>query len=379
MTEEKTPEYVVDEELDGSLRYRETIGDDDGGTFRDCTLWVPGNDKQVSCLRFYDFEQRFGSVAVPVEGIGNVNTNPEHRRKGYISTLMRRALAGSADRVDASFLFGISRLYGNFGFTSCLAASWFTLWLKYAEGATCPDTLKAESLKKEDVPAVNALFNKAHGFRPWTRVRTDTVALRLFNAQAWKPGPETIVWKEGETIRAYAVMEGYGYGWGHSALKVIEATADAPDSALAMMSHLREKGLERGVDTVNIHEPADSAIGRTVRLMGGKYYREYNADGGGMGLILNRNSLIDAMEEELARRAGNLNAVSEICAALKSGELIPDSARLMRLLTGYFSWEDAKHAGEHGPDGFGDTLAVMFPGGGTQTLHEPFAHRLDGY
>jgi predicted acetyltransferase len=112
-------------------------------------------------MRFYPFEQRFGSVAVPVEGIGDVNTLPDHRKKGYVSKLMRRALAGMADRVDASFLFGISRLYQNFGFTSCLGGSWFTLWLKYAEALRCPDNIKPEPFSKEDLPAINE-FRLSH-------------------------------------------------------------------------------------------------------------------------------------------------------------------------------------------------------------------------
>ena len=379
MKEEKTPQYVVDEQIEDSLRYTETIGDNERGGFRECALWVSGNDEHVSSMRYYPFEQRFGSVAVPVEGIGDVSTHPDHRKKGYVSKLMRRALAGTAERVDAAFLFGISRLYQNFGFTSCLGGSWFTLWLKSAEGSTCPDTLKAMPLTRDDLPAINELFNRAHHLRPWTRVRTETVALRLFQNQAWRPGPETVVWKEGAVVRAYVVLEGYGYGWGREQIKVSEAIADSPESASAVLALLRERGLERGVDTATINEPPDSVVGRSVRLLGGEYHQKYNADGGGMGLILNRASLIDGLKDEFARRIGGSGAVGDVCAALGSGELVPDSAGLMRLLIGFWSWEDAKHAGVKEPDRFAELMPSLFPGSGNQILPAAYAYGLDGY
>jgi predicted GNAT family N-acyltransferase len=379
MKEEKTPQYVVDETLEDSLRYTETIGDNERGGYRECALWVSEHDKPVSSMRFYPFEQRFGSVAVPVEGIGDVNTLPDHRKKGYVSKLMRRALAGMADRVDASFLFGISRLYQNFGFTSCLGGSWFTLWLKYAEALRCPDNIKPEPFSKEDLPAINELFNQAHHLRPWTRVRTETVALRLFGNQAWQPSPETVVWKEGSVIRAYVVINGYGYGWGREKVKVAEAIADSHESASAILALLREKGIERGVDSAIINEPPDSVVGRSVRLLGGEYRQKYNADGGGMGLILNRPSLVDAMKEEFARRMGDSSAVADVCAALGSGEIIPDSSSLMRLLIGFWSWEDAQHAGVSEPTRFAELMPSLFPGSGNQILPAAYAHGLDGY
>ena len=379
MTEEQKIHFVVDETIDRDIRYTESMGDNDNGTYRECALRTPDLEKPVSALKLYDFEQRFGGVAVQVEGVGDVSTDPEQRRKGYVSQLLRRTLEGAATRVDAMFLFGISGLYSKFGFVSCLGGSWFTLWLKGADRLAGGRMLSAENLRAEDLPAINAMFNAEHRERPWTRVRTDRVARRLNNSQSWRPSPETVVFRDGSIIRAYAVISGYGYGWGRESFNVIDSGADSPETAAALIADLRGRGIDRGVDTITVHAPPDSTIGRTVRLLGGEYHRNFNADGGGMGIILNRRALVETLEKELDRRCRATGLAPEVLTALASEEFVAEPGVLMRLLTGYWSWADALHAGEIERERYDDTMRQLFPGGGTPSLLEPFACGIDGY
>jgi hypothetical protein len=61
------------------------------------------------------------------------------------------------------------------------------------------------------------------------------------------------------------------------------------------------------------------------------------------------------------------------------GELIPDNDVLLRLLVGYWSTADAQAAGLTIPSHIARLCAAWFPGGGTQALPHPYAHKLDRY
>lgn len=378
MSEDKKKEYVVDESLGDDFRYTEELGENNVGPYRECALWIPKEEKPVSGLKFYPFEQRFGSVAVACEGIGDVATEEKFRKRGYITRVMTRALAGAAERVDASFLFGIGGLYGNFGFSSCMTDSDIDLWTKRAEDLIVPESLVRGTIEKEDLPDVIRLFNETHRFRPWTRVRTEVFEKRL-EGGTWRPGPRTITIKEKGVLRGYALVRGYGYGWGKEPYKVVEAVADSPGTARALTSAFCSDAAARGLDTITVEEPYDSTIGRCLCHLGGKVSRGHSVDGGGMGLILNRSALITALEPELERRAGAVSVPGGAIDALGSGELVPDSKVLIKLLTGYWSWADAEFEDIAAPEGHEEILNAWFPGGGTRLLPVPYAHSCDGY
>ncbi|MEU1320654.1 GNAT family N-acetyltransferase [Streptomyces tibetensis] len=63
-----------------------------------------GDGEPVAELGAVSFRLRFGAVAVAAEGIGGVETQPEFRRQGHMSRLLRRALDGMAQRVDVAFV-----------------------------------------------------------------------------------------------------------------------------------------------------------------------------------------------------------------------------------------------------------------------------------
>ena len=379
MIEKAEPKFVVDEPLEGSLRYTEAIEESNKGTLRKCSLWIPDESEPVSSMALYAFDQRFGATAISVEGIGDVNTNPEYRRRGYITKLMHTALRGAASRVDALFLFGISGLYENFGFTSCLAGSKFTIWLRNTRDLKRPENLHARAMTQADLPAFLSLFNSRNTARPWTRVRDDRASPRIFRKKSWRPAPECILLESRDSLHAYALVAGHGYGWGRETHKVQETAADSPESARALISVLRDRSMERWEDTLTIEGPSDSDVGRTIRQIGGTLHRNYASDGGGMGLITNRASLVGKLSGELERRTGGTPAPSGAYQDLTSGTLVPDNGLFLKLLVGFWSWEDAEHAGLTAADSHGDILRAWFPGGGASRLPEPFAYGLDEY
>ena len=98
-----------------------------------------------------------------------------------------------------------------------------------------------------------------------------------------------------------------------------------------------------------------------------------------MGLILNRKSLVSRMEPELRRRSGGNAAPAHALQELADGSVVPDSAVLIRLLLGYWSWDDFELSSEVASEELRDTLRSWFPGGGAPQLPVPYAHHLDRY
>ena len=370
---------IVDEALEGNLRYTETLEANPQGPVRTCALHLTGADKPVSSMRVYGFEQRFGAVAVSVEGIGAVNTNPDYRRRGYASQLMRLVLKSASTRVDAMFLFGIRGFYGSFGFTPCLADSSFSLWLKNAAELFVPEDFETVAIAKDDIPRVVPLFNAHHRERPWTLVRDEGLTAGLAERGGNRPGAESFILRDQGRIRGYAIVEERRFGWLTQSFRVMEALADSCESARGVISVLRDLGLRCGVDTITIREPGDSVVGRTLRMLGAELRRSYRADGGAMGVILNRESLVDRLAPELQRRAGEAVMSPQAVEALAKGGVAPDSGNLLKLLLGYWSWDDAEHAGEVASDDLRPTMVACFPGGGTPRLLEAYSHDLDRY
>src|SRR5689334_18894442 len=99
------PDYDIDEAIDAELRYTEETGRAQHSlSVRDCWLWQVGVEQPISGLNVVSFRQRFGAVAVPAEGIGGVETTPAFRRRGAVSKVLARAIAGIAKRVPVVFI-----------------------------------------------------------------------------------------------------------------------------------------------------------------------------------------------------------------------------------------------------------------------------------
>jgi hypothetical protein len=64
---------------------------------------------------------------------------------------------------------------------------------------------------------------------------------------------------------------------------------------------------------------------------------------------------------------------------LQRGEIIADDPVLLRLLLGDWSMKEALAVGINVPSHLAGLCAAWFPGGGSQMLPIPFAHKLDQY
>jgi predicted acetyltransferase len=378
---EEEIQYTVDENLDDGLRYTEHTDEKAKRPSRICSLWKDGEKDPVSKLTLLAFESRFGSVTVPADGFAGVQTMPGHRKKGYIAKLITRSLQGIAERADVAFLYGIEGLYWKYGFSSCLPDSEVNLRLSRIPNLGKEDG-ELEAAGEDDMEGVAELFNAEHAERPWTLVRTAAMWKRLQTENPWQPAPECLVVRERDKILAYALIPGTSYGWNENSFTVMESAAEDYSAATRLLVGLGLKCWQRKTDTLTIKEPADSAVGTVARQWGCEAVTRVTPDGGGMACILNRPQLIETVGPEFDRREAGLWNSGETASVrnrLASGDIIPDSGNLVKLLMGYWSVRDAVAAGVGIPEGDRRILELWFPGGGTPGLLQPHAHQFDRY
>lgn len=383
-----SPATVVDEMLAPGLRYTEEASRRvQGNSVRHCYLWQESEESPVSELEVYSFEQRFGAVAVAAEGIGGVETPPPFRRRGYVRQLLTRATAGMAQRVNVGFVSdGINGLYEKFGYHACLTDGYLSLkirnlepLLKEGEGLAGQGSI--HDLTPADLPGMIELYNVTHAQRPWTLVRQDDWN-RLKPVQTWKPGSTAVILADGEKVAAYAIFREHFFGWSNDSLAVDEMAARDLESARLLLAELAWRCWQLRLSEFVIYEPVDSPVGFAARRLGCEYHQRYRTTGGMMGAIFQRASLIAGLEAELRRRlsGAHLKDAHEFAfPALQRGEIISDDQVLLRLLLGDWSMNDALTAGVILPPHFAALCAAWFPGGGSQMLPIPFAHKLDRY
>ncbi|MYS92409.1 putative acetyltransferase involved in intracellular survival [Streptomyces chartreusis NRRL 3882] len=373
-------------EHEPAVRYTEVANQDVRSLrTRYCRLHTDGG-APVAELEALSFRVRFGAVAVAAEGIGGVETRPEFRQQGHMSRLLRRALVGMAQRVDVAFVSdGVEGVYEKFGFVGAVADGALVVPVRNVERATGKDLAAAvpgfDSGSAADLPAMVRLYNTAHAQRPWTHER-HVGWNRLVPQATWKPGSQTLVLRNHDSLAGYAVLEGRAFGDPLGSVVVDELVAEDAATAARMLAALARLCWRRRLSEFTVREPADSLVGRVARHMGCTEQRGFRPSGGMMAAVLNRSSLVRKLEPELRRRAGGQRPdqiYDTALAALRRGDLIPDDTALVRLLLGHWSTGDADAVGVAMPDRYRDLCSAWFPGGSTLPLPAPYAHRLDRY
>lgn len=388
---------VTDEVLEApgeleALRYTEELDPNDERSRRACSLYAQGIDEPVSELELVPFRCRVGEAVAYAEGFAGVSTRPEHRGKGYIRVLFRRAMAGIGTRSNLSFLYGIEGLYGKFGFVSSLPESSMQIWIRRLPAAPEPGH-RARSVRRDhpdrerELGHVVSLYNEIHSRRPWTHVRDGSTVAKLAEESSWRPAPETVLVYRGDAPVAYALYPGRTYGQTRREFVVAEAGATDAAAARALLYELGRRCIEAHLSEMTIQEPEDGAVGTVARALGCTAKRATTPDGGGMAAILDRAGLIAELGDELTRRAVAAGAgpiPPEMIAGLSAGRICPDDRDLVRLLFGFFSYGEVEALrgplrGRPSTSQHTQMLHALFPGGGSPTLPLAYAHRLDRY
>ena len=378
---EQPKQYLVDEQMESDLRYTEHIEELRKRNWRTCQLWKTGVTDPVSSLKLLPFFIRFGSVAVAGEGLAGVNTKREEQRRGYVGKLLRRSLRGVSERVNTAFLFGIEGLYGKYGFVSCLPSTTVTIWVQRLIAQEYETDWQAEYYDRQDIPEIIALYNDSQSCRPGTLARDTSDWERLTLHATWNPAPECLAVKHRGRIEGYAFIKGSNYGWMPKKLEVLEAAANSTEAARVLLISLGKQCWENHSENLILHEPIDGKCALMGRFLGCEIKQRFSPDGGGMGRIFNRKELLEDLSDELGRRAAFTKVDIEVSALsrLAEGSILPDDGHLIRLLLGFWSWDQAEMAGAKVPAAYIETMRSWFPGGATPALQATFTHPLDSY
>jgi predicted acetyltransferase len=376
---------LISEQLEPGVRYVEEQSRIVLGVpVKDCFLVADGEDEPISMLDMRTFEQRFGAVAIRMEGIGGVETQPKYRRRGWMSKLLARALAGVAERVSVAAIGdAIPSVYEKHGFVNCVADRELVLDARClaALGKVQADApRKPRPMVEADLPDVTALYNEVHAHRPWTHRRPPDWN-KLVPEKTWSPGSEAIVLEHQGGISAYAIFTRPLYGHHKPEFRVDEMAARDQASARLLIPAVADLSLRAQQIQFAVAEPLDCVVGRTLKDLGCTLRETHFSSGGMMSHILHMKEFLAAIEPELRRRCQGLTPESlhrAAFTALMTGSLGVDASALLSLLVGHWSLSDARTRGLPSSR-FDEVLHLWFPGGSSDRLPIAHAHRLDRY
>ncbi|MCW2925327.1 MAG: N-acetyltransferase [Thermoleophilia bacterium] len=159
-------------------------------------------DGVVACQLTIDAVQLSDGAGgvVAVGGVGNVATDPAHRRRGLASRLLERSIEeGRACGSDGMLLYGIDGFYERFGWRSCGDERWVRVPLDDARlgeaaGGSRDGTVRARAMVDADRAWIEATYAQV-------AARTVGARLRAADAPQWAglEGAEvTVVERRGE-------------------------------------------------------------------------------------------------------------------------------------------------------------------------------------
>ncbi|NYI06944.1 GNAT family N-acetyltransferase [Allostreptomyces psammosilenae] len=187
-----------------------------------------------------------GGAVLPADAIANVAVLPTHRRRGLLTRMMRRELAGAAERGEpvAILVAAEAGVYGRFGFGPATRLSGYRIAVPRAGGIRLPEAARRGRVELVDTetaarvgPGVHDAFRRRQPGavpRPPAWWRTDTGVLR--HPLRHTPEPFRAVYRDaGGTptgLLTYRVEEAWEGGLPASRLVVLDlVTADWTASA----------------------------------------------------------------------------------------------------------------------------------------------------
>ena len=277
-------------------------------------------DVLISRLVVVDCEMRIGIAVVRMGGIGDVHTEPEHRMKGHMAQFMPDTVKWMAQQgYDCSLLFGIHDFYHRFGYAVCLAEPRITIPTRDSERAEA--VLQTRAAQPQDFPAILGIYNDNNRTRTCSLVRpADWPAFR-HGSEYYGETDAVVVTDAGGQVVGYAAIDRYQQ---RATIAELGAREGASQRRIfsTLMRAFAEVAIERRCGEISICLPLDHPFAIFARRFGYSASANYPRNGGGMGRIINLQSLFQKLLPELNRRlseaspgqdqSGSLSLVTEI-------------------------------------------------------------------
>jgi hypothetical protein len=273
--------------------------------------------RSVSRLWIVPFRIRIGAVVVRMDGIGGVETDQDHRHRGYA----RRVLEAAVDRMiegeaALSMLYGIPRFYPKFGFATAGPDHFISL-TRLSDPPPLPSGWTSRPAMPVDLPALRRLYDDH-------TVGTVGAAVRAAAGGVWAKleeaaegrGPDEcrVVLDPAGTVAAYAWRaRGFWYLDGlerrlPDALVIGEAIAGEPHAADALLAACRlwareeSAARERPVERVCLALPPAGLIASAAMRQSALFEQRFALCGESMARVLSTPRLLDALRPELNER-----------------------------------------------------------------------------
>jgi predicted acetyltransferase len=261
----------------------------------DRSLVAFDGDTMVGTSGIYSLRLSLPGAMTPVAGVTYISVLPTHRRRGILSSLIRRQFADIRDRGEAIAALWASEsgIYGRFGYG---AASWHASFtFRRGEGAMGPHAPAAGPglrLRLTEPESVRAELGKVYDamlpVRPGMFARDDLwwnrVLATAHDGQADGDPLRCLLAEDDSGPRGYAIYSGTSRWDGptflpDSALNIRETIATDPDATAALWASLLSRDLtteftaaQRPVDDPLLHMLADPRRARP-RIADGLWIR----------------------------------------------------------------------------------------------------------
>ena len=218
------------------------------------TLVLRDGGKIVAATGIYTRRLSVPGGEVPLAGVTQVGVRPTHRRRGMLSTLMRRQLADvheAGDEAIAALWASESVIYGRFGYGMATLTTDLAVSTRDARFRSEPDLAAVELMLASDaVEQMRAIHDAARAQRPgmldragpWWDFRIDDPESERDGAQAMRAA---VI--EGAAYALYAGKLKFEEGQAAGEAIVHEVVSTTPESHAAIWSFLLSLDLIRRV------------------------------------------------------------------------------------------------------------------------------------
>jgi hypothetical protein len=243
---------------------------------------------------------RIGDVPVRTGGIGAVETQRTHRRKGYARKVLEDSGAFMAeDGFDVSLLFGISDFYPKFGYAVCMADCSLSLRTAHAERASAH--FPFAPAEESDRQSVLGLYESTNSSRTGSLVRREDRWKGPMWAPGWADGPRCFAAKDAKgALEAYVILAD-----DDERTRAIEFAARSREGYEAVVRFLADDAVAKRAGRVSVLCPCDHPFIDVASRFGMRLELERHHCGGAMGKIVNQRRLFEKLLPLFSRRLGS--------------------------------------------------------------------------
>ena len=239
---------------------------------------------------------RIGRATLTFGGIAGVGTHHPHRKRGYSRRVLQQCLkVMTDDGLDVSMLFGIPGYYDRFGYRTTLSEYEFTIAGR--ELVKLGQRLKARRLRPGEHAATLTLYRRSMPDRALATERRKHSWSRFKSGSNWNIPAEVTGIYEGHRLAGYVVCDDVP-----NAVRVSELVATSPDALSSALAWLGRQCRRKVVEKAVFYLPPDHPAAAVAVELGATFTQQTFHNGGGMMRILNLDSTLAALEEELTAR-----------------------------------------------------------------------------